>query len=90
MRAVVAALLVLALSACATTQARMHSDDELNSVGRECGLAVGELFQDESEKRLLFLFRDRPSAEERACVVRWAKKNNLRPVFINAMNDPVS
>ena len=90
MRAIAAALLVLALSGCATMQARMHSDDELNSVGRECGLAMGELFQDESEKRLLFLFRVQPTAEERACVGRWAKKNNLRPVFINAMNEPVS
>ena len=81
---------LLALSACATTQARMHSDAELNAVGRECGLALGELFQDESEKRLLFLFRVQPTAQERACVTRWAKRNHLRPVFIEAMNEPVS
>ena len=74
------------LSACAT--ARMHSQAELNRVGEDCGLALGELFQDESEKRLLFLFREQPTAEERACVSRWAKKNKLRPVFIEAMNEP--
>ena len=78
---------LLALSACAT--ARMHAVEELNSVGQECGLALGELFQDQSEKRLLFLFRVKPSAAEQACVTRWARKNHLRPVFIEAMNEPV-
>jgi len=76
-----------ALSACVT--ARMHSDAELNAVSGQCGLALGELFQDESEKRLLFLFRVQPTAAERACVARWAKRNHLRPVFIEAMNEPV-
>ena len=80
-------LAVLALSACAT--ARMHSDAELNAISDQCGLAVGELFQDESEKRLLFLFRVQPTAAERACVAHWAKRNHLRPVFIEAMNEPV-
>ena len=76
------------LSGCAT--ARMHSEAELNGVGQACGLAAGELFQDESEKRLLFLFRIEPTAQERACVVRWAKKNRLRTVFIEAANMPES
>ena len=76
----------LALSACVT--ARMHSEAELADVGRECGLAVGELFQDESEKRLLFLFRVQPSPEQRLCVVRWARKNKLRTVFVDAINFP--
>ncbi|HXH52628.1 MAG TPA: hypothetical protein VNH53_04250 [Sphingomicrobium sp.] len=76
----------LALSACAT--ARLHSVDELNAVGRQCGLALGELFQDESEKRLVFLFRVEPTPAERACVARWAKKNRLKPVFVEAMLEP--
>jgi hypothetical protein len=74
------------LSACAT--ARLHSDEELATVGRDCGLALGELFQDESEKRLLFLFRIQPSAEQRACVVRWARKNHLKTVIVEAANFP--
>ncbi|HUG46117.1 MAG TPA: hypothetical protein VMK31_06360, partial [Sphingomicrobium sp.] len=61
----------LVVSGCAT--ARMHSAAELNDVGRICGLAMGELFQDEEEKRLLFLFRVQPTPYERACVTRWAK-----------------
>ncbi len=81
----------LTLSACATTQAaRMHSADELNAVALRCGLALGELFQEESEKRLLFLFRPGSSAQERSCVTRWARPRGLRPVFVNAVTFPES
>jgi hypothetical protein len=72
----------LALSACATP-ARMHTDAQLNQVALGCGLALGELIQDESEKRLVLLVRDNPSAEQRLCVARWAKRNGLKAVFIN-------
>jgi hypothetical protein len=89
-RALATAVALLIISACATTQARMHSAAELNDIGRECGLAAGELFQDEEEKRLLFLFRVQPTEQERACVARWARKNKLRTVFIDAINEPVS
>ena len=78
--------MALLLSGCAT--ARFHSEEELATVGRDCGLALGELFQDESEKRLLFLFRISPSAEQRACVVRWARKNKLKTVIVEAANFP--
>ena len=85
-RAIALAVLGLALSGCVT--ARFHSEDELATVGRDCGLALGELFQDESEKRLLFLFRISPSREERACVVRWARRNHLKTVIVEAANFP--
>ena len=88
MRLAAAVLPALALSGCAT--ARLHSAEELNSVGQQCGLAAGELFQDESEKRLVFLFRVQPTPAERACVADWALKNHLRPVFIEAMNEPLT
>ena len=86
-RYVIALLSVISLSACVT--ARLHSEAELNDVGRQCGLALGELFQDESEKRLLFLFKVQPTAEERACVHKFARKNGMRTVFIDAINEPV-
>ena len=86
MRAFGAVLLALALSACAT--ARFHSVDEINTVGRDCGVALGELFQDESEKRLLFLMRPGVTAQERACVVRWARKNHMKTVIVEAINFP--
>ena len=88
MRSAALSVLILVLSACAT--ARMHSQAELTGVERQCRLAAGELFQDESEKRLLFLFRVAPTAEEQDCVAGWARSNHLHPVFIEAANEPQS
>ena len=77
---------VFALSACAT--ARMHSQDELNSASLGCGLAYGELIQDEEEKKLLIMFREAPSPEHRACVYKWARKNHLKLVVIDSIQFP--
>ena len=74
--------IVLALSACATP-ARMHDEAQLNQIALGCGLAMGELIQDESEKRLLLTMRSDPSPQQRVCVARWARKNGLKPVFVN-------
>jgi hypothetical protein len=60
---------------------------ELNSVARTCGLALGELIQDESEKRLLLAIRNEPTIEQRACVAKWARRNGLKAVFVT-MNFP--
>jgi hypothetical protein len=81
-------MVLLSLSGCVT--ARMHSETELNSVGHQCGLALGELFQDESEKRLLFMMRGGATAEERACVLAWARERHLRLVYVNAAMEPAS
>ena len=75
----------LSLSACATTAARMHSEAELNVAARECGYALGELAQDEEEKRLLFVMTANPSAAKQVCVKKWARRNGLRPVFIDGV-----
>ena len=56
----------------------------------ECGLALGELVQEEEAKQLVFLFRISPTAEERSCVVRWARKNRMKAVIIEAINEPQS
>ena len=88
MRGLLLAIALPVLSACVT--ARMHSETELNDVGRHCGLALGELFQDESEKRLLFMMRNGATAEERACVLRWARERHLRLVYVNAAMGPAS
>jgi len=72
----------LALSACAT-RARMHTDEQLNAIATGCGLALGELMQDESEKRLLLTIHQNPTPEQRACVARWARRNGLKTVFVN-------
>ena len=77
----------LALSACATAQ--LHSDAQLNQVGQRCGLALGELIQDEAEKKLLLMIRQSPSPEQRACIVQWARANHLKAVFVT-MEFPTS
>ena len=82
MRQALVALGVLALSACATP-ARMHDEAQLNQIALGCGLAMGELIQDESEKRLLLTMRSDPSPQQRVCVARWARKNGLKPLFVN-------
>jgi hypothetical protein len=65
----------------------MHSEAQLNDVALGCGLALGELIQDESEKKLLLMIRQDPSAEQRLCVAQWARRNGLKAVFVN-MNFP--
>jgi hypothetical protein len=72
----------LMLSACATP-ARMHDEAQLNAVALGCGLALGELIQDEEQKKLLRMVRQDPSVEQRACVARWARRNGLKAVFVN-------
>ena len=74
-------LVTLALSACVKPQ--LHTEMQLNDVARACGLALGELMQDESEKKLLLAIRQEPTLEQRACVARWARRNGLKPVFVN-------
>ena len=81
MRRVLVTLAIFALSACATP-ARMHDEAQLNRVALGCGLALGELIQDESEKKLLLLVHDKPSVEQRICVARWARHNGLKAVFV--------
>jgi len=79
-------ILSFSLSACAT--ARMHSQDELNSAGLACGLTYGELIQDEEAKKLLILFREAPSPEQRGCVYKWALRNQLKLVVVDSIQFP--
>jgi hypothetical protein len=74
-------LATLCLVGCATAQ--MHTQTQLNDAALGCGLALGELIQDEAEKKLLITIRDQPSVEQRACVTRWAKRRHLKAVFVN-------
>jgi hypothetical protein len=61
----------------------MHNEAQLNTIATGCGLALGELIQDESEKRLLLLIHQDPSAEQRVCVAKWARRNGLKAVFVH-------
>ncbi|HEY8593403.1 MAG TPA: hypothetical protein VIL42_11155 [Sphingomicrobium sp.] len=80
------AALVAGLSAC-VTPARMHDEAQLNTIATGCGMALGELIQDEEQKKLLLVIRQEPTAQQRACVAKWAKRNGLKTVFV-AMNFP--
>ena len=82
MKRVVVVLGATLLAACATP-ARMHTQDQLNTIALGCGLTYGELIQDESEKRLLIAIRTNASVEQRVCVRKWARKNGLKPVFVD-------
>lgn len=75
-------LSIMALSGC-TTPARMHDEAQLNQIALRCGLALGELIQDDSQKRLLLMIRQNPSSEQRSCVANWARRNGLKTVFVN-------
>ena len=75
------AVAAFALSACATAPV-LHTDAQLNDVGTRCGLALGELMQDESEKKLLLVVRQAPTDAQRLCVARWARANHLKAVFV--------
>ena len=74
--------LPLALGACATP-ARMHDEAQLNTVATGCGMALGELIQDAEQKKLLIALRNTVSPKQRVCVTQWARRNGLRPVFVN-------
>ena len=89
MRAFALATTALALSACATP-ARMHDEAQLNRVATGCGLALGELIQDEAEKKLVLLIRQEPSNAQRMCVAKWARRNGLKAVFVDTMQFPAS
>ena len=71
------------LSACAIP--RLHSAEELNRIGSSCGLAAGELIQDEELKKVVILFREAPTRQERSCVYQWARRNNLKLTVIEAV-----
>ena len=77
----------LSLSACATP-ARLHTEAQLNQIATGCGLALGELIQDESEKKLLLMIRQDASAEQRVCVAKWARRNGLKAVFVDNIQFP--
>jgi hypothetical protein len=79
---ILASVAFAAVSGC-VTPAVLHSEAQLNDVALGCGLALGELIQDESEKKLLLLVHDNPSPPQRVCVAKWARRNGLKAVFVS-------
>jgi len=78
-----AALLAsLALPACAAPAARLYSNSELSALGGKCGLAQGEVLQEEEEPRLLFLISPDASVAQRKCVAKWSKRHGLHLAYV--------
>jgi len=76
--------LLTATSACATP-ARMYTTAELTRVGQSCGLALGELAQEEEEPRLLFMIVPNPALSQQQCVSRWARRRSLHLVTLEGV-----
>ncbi len=74
----------LTLAGC-MTPARMYTNDELTRVGQSCGLALGELAQEEEEPRLLFMIVPNPVATQQVCVRRWARRRSLTLVVLEGL-----
>ncbi len=88
MRCAVAVLVaILTLSACATP-AQMHDEAQLNQIALGCGLALGELIQDESEKRLVVMMKPGATNGQAGCVQRWARRNHLTLYVVSQINFP--
>ena len=77
-----------ALSACAAAQ--MHTEEQLATVAQGCGLSGGDVMQDASEKRLLFIMNTGVTPPQRACVYSWAHRNHMHLVVIHLANGPAS
>ena len=76
----------LPLTARATTrQSALHTQAQLNDVGRQCGLALGEMVQDRETERLFFFMRDESTLPGRLCVFEFAEKNNLKVVKLDGI-----
>ena len=84
MKRLMTAVSMLGVSAC-VTPARMYTTDELIAVGRRCGLALGELVQEQEEPRLLFMIAPNPPLAQTACVNRWARRRSLHPVVLEGV-----
>ena len=83
----VGASAVIILTGCA---APTLSQEQLASVSQRCGIPEGSLSQDVEEKRFLLL--DPVSAAspspEVACVNQWARRRNLRLIYIESIEEP--
>ena len=74
------------LAACATARTpRLFTQQELGVVAQRCGVALGEVIQEEEEPRLLFLFAAAAGEGEVRCVQRWSRRRHLHFVHIEAI-----
>ncbi|MBV9527177.1 hypothetical protein [Sphingomonas sp.] len=73
--------LIFSLAGCAAAQ--MHTDEQLATVATGCGLSGGDVMQDATETRLLFIMNTGVTGPQRACVYGWAHRNHMHLVVIH-------
>ena len=74
------------LAACATT-ARVHSLSELSRVANRCDVAAHTLAQHLERPEIFYFLNPVASEAQLLCVGRWAKKNHLRLVYVEAVQE---
>ena len=72
------------LSACAA-HPRVHSASELASVAERCDVAAHELAQHRERPEIFYFLKPAASEPQLICVVSWAKKNHLKLVYVEAV-----
>ena len=82
--AVLAAIAVALLSACAV-QPRLHSARELTALADRCDVRETELAQHRERPEIFYYLNPTASEAQLLCVGRWAKKNRLRMVYVEAV-----
>ncbi len=75
------------LGGCA---APVLTQQELASVSQRCGVPEGLLTQDFEERRFLLLdpVSTASPSPEVACVNQWARRRNLRLIYIESVEEP--
>jgi hypothetical protein len=79
-------LIATLLSACAV-QPRLHSASELASLADRCDVRETELAQHRGRPEIFYFLRPTATEPQLICVARWAKKNHLRLVYVEAIEE---
>ena len=78
--------IAFALSACAV-QPRLHSARELTALAERCDVRETELAQHRTRPEIFYFLRPTATEPQLICVARWAKKNHLRLVYVEAVEE---
>ena len=76
---------LMALLAACATMPRLHSLRELSTVAERCDVAAHELAQHRERPEIFYFLNPAASEPQLICVVRWAKQNHLRLVYVEAV-----
>ena len=82
----IAGAVSLILTACAV-QPRLHSARELASLADRCDVRETELAQHRTRPEIFYFLRPTATEPQLICVARWAKKNHLRLVYVEAVEE---